>query len=220
MKVAIGLLTYNRKDLFLRTYSSLYDAAHDFTLHMVDNGSTDGTADIVAGLGGFCNRSENHSTGYGMNLAIGACLETDADLIVFTADDYQYRKGWLWKLVKFWNEAPADVAIATCHLEPHWAWNEISEADNAGGQRYVLRASIPGSNWIFHRKIAPLIMPIKEQTGGEDLQVCERLRTSGYKLAALDLAVHIGERQSAWGNESWRYAKPFDYERYGFERLP
>jgi hypothetical protein len=65
--------------------------------------------------------------------------------------------------------------------------------------------------------MAGAIMPIDERTGGEDLSVCKRLRDHGYKLAALDLAIHIGEQASAWGNDSWRYAKPFDYQLYGFE---
>jgi hypothetical protein len=108
--------------------------------------------------------------------------------------------------------------MATCHLEPHWGWNEISEVGNVDRVRYAIRGSIPGSSWTFPRAHAPLILPIEERTGGEDLSVCERLKSQGYKLAALDLAVHAGEEHSAWGNQSFRYAKPFDYERYGFER--
>ena len=219
MKAAVCILTYNRKDLFLRTLSSLSNSGAGFTQILVDNGSTDGTAEIVAGLGGICNQSDNHSTGYGMNLAINAALATDADLIIFSADDYEYRPDWLHKLINFWQAAPADVAMATCHLEPQWSWNTVTETGDAGGQHYAIRKSIPGSNWTFRRENAGLILPIEEQTGGEDLEICNRLKSQGLKLAALDLAAHTGEQHSAWGNESWRYAKPFDYELHGFERL-
>jgi len=45
---------------------------------------------------------------------------------------------------------------------------------------------------------------------GEDAEILERLQAQGFKLGALDLAVHIGERQSAWGNQSWTIARPLD----------
>jgi len=218
MRTAVCILTYNRKDLFLRCLSSLANsgAAHDLIL--VDAGSTDGTAEIVAGMGGILE-SQPNTVGNCMNIAIQAGLDTGAELIIFSADDYEYRPEWLVNLHDFWQHAPADVAMATCHLEPAWAWNGVTEAGNAGRQRYAIRETVPGSNWTFRRETSGLILPIDNATGGEDLAVCNRLKAAGLKLAALDLAIHTGEQCSIWGNESWRYARPFDYELHGFERL-
>jgi hypothetical protein len=53
-----------------------------------------------------------------------------------------------------------------------------------------------------------IVGPLADQTGGEDLAVCRDLQARGYKLAALDLTDHIGERESAWGNRSWERAQP------------
>lgn len=216
-RVTICVLTYNRKALFLRTISSMFNAGHPHNLIVVDNGSTDGTADIVKDMRGVCNRSDNHSTGYGMNLAIKAALETNPELILISADDFQYKPDWLLKLASFWYECSQSVIMASCYLEPSWNWNEITETGYAGGQRYAIRDSIPGSNWSFRASDWTSVYPIEERTGGEDLNICRRLRGQGYKLAALDLVEHIGEQESAWGNESWRYAKPLDKVSLGFE---
>lgn len=216
MKISIALLTYNRQSLFLRTLNSIYDAGHSYSLSIYDNGSKDGTGDIVKGIGGEVNTSDNHTTGHGMNAVVIMAMQSNPDVIVFTADDFEYRKGWLSRLVDFWQNAPADIMMASCYLEPDWDWNKISEIGEAG-QRYAIRDSIPGSNWTFRARDIDKIFPVREATGGEDLEICRRLRGDGYKLAALDLVKHTGEQESAWGNESWRYAKPLDVAALGFE---
>lgn len=217
LKVAICVLTYNRRSLFVRTMGSLLNSGYAFNPVIVDNGSTDGSADIVKEMGGILNKSDNHKTGYGMNLAVKEAMKHEPDIILFTADDFLYRKGFLDMLISFWKEAPDDVVMASCYLEPLWDWNQVTETDIAGGQRYAIRDSIPGSNWSFRVRDLDKIFPVPEKTGGEDLETCHRLRREGHRLAALDLVDHIGEEQSAWGNQSWRYAKPLDKQLLGFE---
>jgi glycosyltransferase involved in cell wall biosynthesis len=216
MKIAIALLTYNRQQLFLRTLNSIYNAWYPYNLSIFDNGSTDGTAQIVKGIGGEVNTTDNHTTGYGMNRVIEMAMKHNPDVIVFTADDFYYRKLWLKKLVSFLDHAPADIVLTSCYLEPMWHWNQIGSIGEAGGERYAIRASLPGSNWVFRAKDIDKIYPIAEKTGGEDLEICGRLRGNGLRLAALDLVKHTGEEQSAWGNESYKYAKPLDLNALGF----
>lgn len=217
LKVAVALLTYNRQDMLVRTLGSLKNPDYPYFPVIVDNGSTDGSAELVREIGGVLNKSGNHTTGRGMNIAIEEAMKYEPDIILFTADDFEYRKGFLQRLVSFWNEAPEDIVMASCYLEPAWEWNKIIKVDTAGGQRYAIRTSIPGSNWSFRARDIDKIFPVSEQTGGEDLAVCNRLRQQRYRLAALDLVVHIGEEQSAWGNQSWRYAQPIDKVSLGFE---
>ena len=216
VKVALVVLTYNRLDMLKQTLASV----NRFALHyldVIDNGSTDGaTPEYVASIGGYCNKDGNHTTGHGMNIAITRAMDSKPDVIVFSADDYKYRPDWLARLQRFYENAPDEVKLASAHLEPLWSWNSIYAKGTAGGIPFVFRESLPGSNWIFRASDAGLIMPIAEQTGGEDLQICHRLRAAGHHLAALDLAEHIGEQQSAWGNESWRYAQPLNKADYGF----
>ncbi len=218
LKVVICVLTYNRRELFQRTVNSLLGAQYPFIPVVVDNGSTDGTAEMVKNLHGTINGSGNHTTGRGMNIAIEEAMKHRPDLILFSADDFHYRKGFLKRLVSFWTSAPQDVIMTSCYLEPAWEWNKIITTDTAGEQRYAIRTSLPGSNWSFWANNVNKIFPVSEKTGGEDLEICGRLRQQRYRLAALDLVKHIGEEQSAWGNQSWRYAQPLNLDELGFEQ--
>jgi len=221
MKLAVAVLTYNRQELFLRTLHSIQEGLHQYPilereLVVVDNGSTDGSAELLQGMiGGYCNTDGNHTVGHGMNLAITRALASKPDLVLFTADDYEYKPGWASKLARFWWWAPPEVALVCCNLEPDYDWNKPHQVVASGGEIALARESVPGSNWSFRASDWPLIGPLAETTGGEDLAVCKRLRQAGRLLCALDLTEHIGERQSAWGNGSWRYARPLDRERWG-----
>jgi len=221
MKIGVAVLTYNRKALFINTLDSLlanrmYETGSSFSLSVYDNGSHDGTDKLVREIGGQVNTGDNHTTGFGMNRVIEMAMKTKPDVILFTADDFFYRSDWLEKLVAFWEAAPTDVVLASCYLEPDWDWNKISEIGDAGGQHYAIRASVPGSNWSFRTSDLYRIYPVAEKTGGEDLEICHRLTSQGAKLVALDLVKHTGERQSAWGNGSWQYAKSLDLAALGF----
>lgn len=214
MKITVGVLSYKRKELLIRTLTSLYQSGLDVVLY--DNGSNDGAEQIVRELGGEVNTGANQSTGHGMNKVIEMALATNPDVVLFSADDFVYDAGFEKKLVEFWQNAPEDIKLASCYLEPSWDWNNVSEVGDAGNVHYAIRDTLPGSNWMFRVIDKDLILPIAEKTGGEDLEICNRLTKQGYKLAALDLVDHIGETQSAWGNQSWQYAKPLDRKGLGF----
>lgn len=218
MKVTACILTYNRKALFIQTANSMMKSGASYIPVVYDNGSTDGTARAVLALGGKANNTANHTAGYGMNRIIEMALERKPDLIVFSADDFIYRENWLARLIDFWEHAPDDVIMASCYLEPSWPWNEIIKTGTAGNQRYAIRTSIPGSSWTFRAADVDRIFPVPETTGGEDLSTCERLRRERFRLAALDLVIHAGETQSAWGNRSYEYAEPLDKSALGFEQ--
>lgn len=216
MNVSIALLTRNRPHLLRRTLASLPLAGYPYTLDVLDNGSTDKeTEGIVQAVGGTTNTDGNTTAGHGMNLVIGMALAHKPDLVVFTADDYEYQQDWLDRLVAFWRGAPDDVAIASCDLELAYAWNTIRGTVEAGGEKALVRDSLPGANWTFRASDWPNIGPIAEKTGGEDLEICKRLIQSGRRLCALNLATHTGFKDSSWQNESWRYGKPVDLSRYG-----
>lgn len=216
MRVAVAVLTYNRLALLKRTLASLELGGYPYTLIVVDNGSIDGTAEYVTSIGGYCNRDGNHSMGYGGNQAVRLALLTNPDIVLLTADDVAYYPGWLARLVDFWQHAPDTVIIAATNLEPDYAWNKVLGVVDAGGERALLRASVPGDKWSFRAADWLKIGPIRAATGDrEDLEICDRLITQGYGLAALDLSEHIGERVSAWGNLSWTIAKPLDRARWG-----
>ena len=109
----------------------------------------------------------------------------------------------------FWQAAPAWIGLASLNWEPVYPWNTVLEDTRIGGERALIRATVPGSSWSFPRKHwRALFGPVEDRTGGEDLTVCRDLQARGYKLAAIDLTDHIGELHSAWGYRSYERAEP------------
>lgn len=216
LKLAIAMLTWNRKALFERTYNSLErPASWAHTMTILDQGSNDGTAQIVERLHGAVNAS-NTGFGAGMNKVVGMALAHEPDIVLFTADDYEYRPEALPALMAFWQGAPQNVALACCDLEHNYPWNQPRGVLQVGEQRALIRATLPGANWSFRAADWDMIGPMREVTGdGEDLEICHRLTTAGYTLCALDLAEHVGERLSSWGNGSWKIAEPLDRAKWG-----
>lgn len=212
MKIAVGVLTYNRFHFLVQTLASM-DAApgYPFARVLVDGCSSDEVQRaFVMGQGGYVF-GEVGTVGRGMNKAIELALATGPDIVVFTADDYDFKPDWCRRLVTFWQEAPADIAIATLNWEPMYPWNIVHEQMVIGGEHVLIRGTAPGSSWSFRASDWPIIGPIEDKTGGEDLTVCTRMKAMGRKLAALDLTLHTGERESVWGNQSWQRAQPLKF---------
>ena len=220
MKVAIGLVTYNRLDLLKRTLASIEQAGHDYTLHIVDNGSTDETAEYAKSLGAFRNPGPDLSVGRGFNLAAQRALAHKQDLAILSGDDLEYRPNWLADLVDFWEYAPPWLGLLGTYIEPRFRWNAPYGAVESGPkgkpkQRALLRFNLGCAVWAFRAKDWQLIGPIPEALWqGGDKESCRRLQ-SEYRLAiaALDLAVHLGETCSWLNPEGWAKAGDIGPER-------
>lgn len=208
MKIAVSVMTYNRLDLFKLTLRSLLAAPDAFALSVVDGGSQDVAQRDLVSLFRHYQAPSRISIGASMNLAAGLALAGTPDIVVISADDYDYRPSWLSALRAFWSDAPRDIVLASLNWEPSYPWNQVEQDLVIGYQRVLIRASIPGSSWSFRASDWPMIGPVADKTGGEDHEVNQRLRAAGYRLAALDLSYHIGEKHSAWGNTSWTIAQP------------
>ena len=210
MKLAVAVLTYNRLPMLQRTLASMdAGAVHPFDRVVVDGGSADpAQRAFVAEQPHFYQFPERVTVGASMNKAIELALAFGPEIVVFSADDYFYKVGWQSVLARFWRAAPADIALATLNWEPTYPWNTVEADEIIGGVRTLIRASVPGSSWSFRAADWPMIGPIADKTGGEDHEVNQKLRAAGRRLAALNLTEHIGERESAWGNQSWTIAKP------------
>ncbi len=209
--VCVAVLTFNRFHLLRETLASMDGPpVHPFRRVLVDGGSSDEEQRAWVAHKPDSFLFENRVTvGHSMNTAIDMAVATGCNLIVFSADDYRYRSGWLPRLVRFWQAAPQEVGLASLNWEPDYPWNTVLEEVLIGGERTLMRATAPGSSWSFPaRHWRQIVGPLADQTGGEDLAVCRDLQARGYKLAALDLTDHIGERESAWGNRSWERAQP------------
>lgn len=217
--ISVGLLTFNqfrthRDGLFRNTLASIQAETHEHTLDIVTNGSTDRTDVVVRKLGGIVDNT-NSAAWYGMERAIQTALSHAPDIVVLSADDLTYHAGWMDRLSAFWQAAPEDIVLASLFLEGVWEWNTVTDAVDIGGQRVLIRTSLPSASWSFRARDVDKILPLERTSPGEDLALCRSLRANGYRLAALDLAEHSGARQSAWGNRSFEYEQPLDRQKWG-----
>jgi glycosyltransferase involved in cell wall biosynthesis len=207
LRLSVGLLTFNhyrtnRADLFQATLESIRRESYPHTLDVVTNGSNDGTEQVVRDLGGIVDDG-NQDIWYGMDVAIHAALNHEPDIVVLTADDVVHRPGWMVRLAAFWEVAPGDIKLAGLYIEPEWPWNVVQERADIGGQMALIRPSVPGSSWTFRAGDVDLILPLERIFPGEDAACCARLVSEGYRLAQLDMADHVGEHRSAWGNSAF-----------------
>lgn len=203
MKVVAGVLTWqqyqlNRHDLFVETVRSLSGVD---ALFLVDNGSTDGTAEYVRGLGGYVNTTGPTSCGYGMNLVAAICARAAADIVIFSNDDIVWAPGAVEQLRDIWAVMPPDVKIVSGLLQPTYFWNRPVSKEGP----VLIRETVSGGAWTYRAGDYPLIFPVPIQPGGDDVPTCRRLNSLGYRVGAVDLASHVGEERSSWGNVSYRW---------------
>jgi glycosyltransferase involved in cell wall biosynthesis len=206
-------LTFDRLTMLSDTVQSLREA--DEVL-IVDNGSTDGSAVRVEDLGGFAYRpADGVSTcGRGMNICMTIASKR-GDVVVFSNDDIVWRAGWRAQLEAFWAGAPDDIKIASGLLEIDYPWNKPRGVVDAGGVRGLVRETVPGGAWTLRSSDWPLVGPVPEKRGWDDVPTCHRVNGKGWRCVALDLSDHAGEGSSTWGNGSAAFGQPLDREAWG-----
>lgn len=214
MRIAVGLMTYNaystgRGEMFEKSLEILRKEFSDVLVYTY--GSTDGTGQRVEELGGKWTRAINpdmptrYSAGY---KELGDMLyDTGADILFVTADDILYKPGIASALENWWLSAPHDIAITSWIMEPEYTWNFFRAYKEYAGIRGLSRASVPGCSWSFRREDW---QTITKRPLFEDIGTCNDFISRRRHVVQIDWGDHVGEKQSAWGNESWKRAIPFD----------
>ena len=113
MTVCAAVVTHNRRDLLERCLDALAGQADE--LVVVDNASTDGTAELLAERGvRTVTLAENAGSTGGFAAAVEAALRTDADWIWLMDDDAEPAPDCLERLLA----SPAAADPATAALAP------------------------------------------------------------------------------------------------------
>lgn len=220
MKVAVGLLTYNlfrfdRVAQFWLCYASLYNGQHPFEFFLLDNGSDDGTEQIVRELHGAVSLNDNTTTGFGKNILVDMCLQSNPDLIILSDDDILWNWYWLAKLVKLWPKLPKDVILLGSVFEKFYDWNKIQDSFIVEDELVLIRESASASSWSFPATAWKTIGPFPDEKQSEsDVPVCQRLVSQGWKVGQVSLAEDIGLDRSTWGNQGHVLGSPLDLERW------
>jgi glycosyltransferase involved in cell wall biosynthesis len=218
MKIAVGILCHNqekygRVDLFDQCLKSVQAAQPDH-LVVMDNGSTDGTAERVAALVGgvavdrIAGYPHGNTCGYGMNKLARTLAELDADVLVMSNDDIVWQSDAFDRLRTVWAEMSERAAIVSGLVEPTFAlpnqrpWNEVLGVLDVADETLWVRRSVPGGAWSFRRDMVDAIFPVSTFPGVDDVPACHRLIENEYLVGAVDVAAHAGIESSTWNNGS------------------
>lgn len=113
MKLSVQLVTWNGAKYIPHLFASLRAQTYkDWTLHVLDNGSTDGTADAVArmGIGTFERLQENIGFVGGHNRLFTEYH--DADLVLLINQDMVLEPDCIGELVRFMEAHPRAAAVS------------------------------------------------------------------------------------------------------------
>ncbi len=180
---------------------------------VVDNGSTDGTAEIAESLG---VRVIGQATGTVGSLRNRGARETEGDVIAFLDGDCVPGTGWLSAAVSTLRDGGAQAA-GSFHQIPEdcgWighAYGMIQEGRKEGNANYI-----PSGNMIISREAFEAVGGFDESLRtNEDVDLCRRLVRNGYGICVnpdircmhLGSPQGIGEmiRREVWhGSHTWK----------------
>ena len=246
MKCCVGVTTHNpvsglRLDLLEQTIESIERAFPTALLCLLDNGSTDGTGDVIdkmrLGVRWHPGSAEqtsyplgNLTPGMGRNRLMALMDDWCAGLwgvnyysevpsfFVWSDDDMLWKHGAEDKLRAFWSAPDEDrggVVLVSGLLEPVWHWNTPRRTVEAGGVRVLVRDSAPGAAWSFKNPRVVWPLAAEHATFGYDYKLSRVIAGLGLAVGQLDLADHLGWEASTHGNRAIEEAKPLDRDKWG-----
>jgi GT2 family glycosyltransferase len=232
---AVVIPVHNRAALTRRCLDVLLaDRPEECELIVVDDASTDATAELLAGYGEAIHTlrlSEN--AGYAHACNAGAAASA-ADLLVFLNNDTEPRPGWLDALRRHAGSHPAAAAIGAKLLYPNGAIQHAGVVIGQDGYPHNLYAGMPADHPAANRSrplqaVTGACMLVRreafERVGGfdtgfvnslEDVDLCLRLGETGAAIHYCheSVAVHLEsasrgrddrfERSLALWRERWR----------------
>jgi GT2 family glycosyltransferase len=173
----------------------------NFEVIVVDDGSTDGTADIARGYDVRLIRTENRGLSSARNTGLEAAT---GEIVAYLDDDAWPDPHWL-KYVAATFEATDHAGVGGPNLPPPGDGPIADCVANApGGPVHVLLTDreaehIPGCNMAFRRASLEAIGGFDPQfrTAGDDVDVCWRLRERGWTIGFHPAAVVWHHRRNS-----------------------
>jgi glucosyl-dolichyl phosphate glucuronosyltransferase len=198
--VSIIICTRNRADFLSMTLQSLgrmeIPRDHSAELIVVDNGSTDGTAELIRtatlpNLSLHYIHEPRQGKSHGLNSALDAA---QGEIILWTDDDVKVPRDWIAGMCELIEKGEADVTGGEVALAPHLerAWmtplHRLWLADTRGLPR---EERLPfGLNMAFHRRVLEIVPRVDTDLGpgaigtGEDILFCMQLKEAGFRIVS------------------------------------
>jgi GT2 family glycosyltransferase len=110
--VSVIIPTFNGRPRIQNTLDALFaqDFNEDFEIIVLDDGSTDGTADFVRSYSPKIRVSSQPNQGPGAARNHGAC-QAQGEIVLFTDDDCVPEKNWLMQMLRPFAENPEVVGV-------------------------------------------------------------------------------------------------------------
>ena len=175
---------------------------------VVDNGSTDNSADVARRLGAEVLRMD---AGRVAELRNRGAREATGDILAFVDADNEIASGWLYAALECLRLPSVGAAGAMYQAPPDGTWVQRTYGHLRGGPRDQSDADWLGSGNLAVSRAA------FERVGGfdtsfatcEDVDFCHRLRATGLRVVSDSRlkSVHHGDPRTLWEvltSERWR----------------
>jgi len=188
-KISLVVCTYNGAAILSRCLTACLEIDYpNFEVILVDDGSTDDTAQVVAGFAEVRYVHQDHAglsvaRNCGTNLANG-------EIIAYTDDDCEPDRDWLFWIARVFCD-PKVGAAGGPNIPPEpEGRQEAVVAAAPGAPSHVLledlRAEhLPGCNLVIRRQAFDAVGGFRAQfeTAGDDVDMCWRLLDADWELA-------------------------------------
>jgi O-antigen biosynthesis protein len=207
-RVSVAVCTYNGRRTIRDCLDGLARLAYpNVEVIVIDDGSTDGTADIVRDYGVCLIQTEN----LGLSIARNRALEeAEGEIIAYLDDDAYPDPQWLHYLVQKFQTTDF-MAVGGPNLAPLNEGHVAQAIANApGGPNHVLLSDseaehIPGCNMAFRSAALRAIGGFDPQfrAAGDDVDICWRIQQAGWKVGFHPAALVWHHRRKTLG-AYWR----------------
>lgn len=188
LRFSVIVCTRNGSDRIGKCLDAVIRMDCDFETIVVDDGSTDGTADLVEKLYPWVKLIRLDPSGLSTARNAGA-TEATGDILSFTDDDCEPDREWLTRLSRIFTHSDY-AAVGGPNLPPapkHW--HEAVVCAAPGAPSHVMlddeeAEHLPGCNIAVRKSAFDAINGFDPQftTAGDDVDFCWRLQSAGFRL--------------------------------------
>ncbi|PEW96957.1 glycosyltransferase family 2 protein [Bacillus sp. R86525] len=207
--ISVILLTYNREQYLPVMLESLQNQTFsDYELILVNNGSTDGTAELCTGYAEVDARvklltiSKNIGASYGRNSGLAAAT---GEYVVFVDDDDRCEPSMLSFLADLVREENADIAMCGSYndfgdrLEPYFVCNGRFVFDRLQGLRELLKRQLYNAappTKIFRRSLW-MGLSFPDNVLVDDIHVIYKVFERAGRIAVWNIAMYYFRKHSS-----------------------